>query len=203
MRLLIVLLVVGAMLGVPGVPARAAPVGSCPTRNEVIDSLQGTVALSDFWLILSFGSLVGLAGSAWGPPAGVAVSLAVAGVSAASGLGAVGLIDQAVRDNLPEMANRLQRAPDDLYDQVHYGEEVVTGNWLMRVAGATVGSIVGLLAPLGVGPLRVGPLGGVGGSVVIGSAGGVALGGLWHRFAVWPFADDLPELCRAAGATRI
>jgi len=152
--------------------------------------------MTDVWLILSFGSVVGLAGSFWGVPAGVAASLLDGAVSVVSGLRTMGQIDQSVRDTLPEVANRLQRSPDDLYDQVRYGEDVITGNWLMRVGGAVAGSILGLVAPLGPGPFQ-----GLRGSVVIGSAGGVALGGLWHRFAVWPFIDDLPDLCRSVAPT--
>ena len=176
--------------------ARAATAASCPSRGEVIDSLRGGAGMSSLWLIMSFGSLVGLSAVYGGPVAGVAVSLAGGGLSAVSGLQAVDRLDSVVRAALPEMAARLHRNPEDLYDQVVYGEQIISGNWLLRVAGATVGSIVGVLTPLGLWPMS-----GVRGSVMIGSAGGVALGGLWHRWALWPFVNDLPELCRSAAPT--
>lgn len=193
MRFLMILGLVGTTLAGP---ALAAPAPSCPSRSEVIDALRGDIGMTDVWLILSFGSVVGLAGSAWGAPAGVAAALLDGAVSTISGLRTIGRIDQSVRDSLPEMAGRLQRTPDDVYDQVRYGEEVITGNWLMRVAGAVAGSVLGLVTPLGPGPFA-----GLPGSVALGAAGGVALAGLWHRLAAWPFTDDLPELCRSAAIT--
>ncbi|MEI6985413.1 MAG: hypothetical protein WCK65_04725 [Rhodospirillaceae bacterium] len=155
--------------------------------------------MHDLWLIMSFGSIVGLSGAYWGVPAGVLVSLATGGASAISGLRTIKQIDTMIRDSLTEMSGRMHRDADEIYDQMRYGEEIIAGNWLMRVAGAMAGSIAGLVAPLGVGPLQ-----GLRASVVVGSIGGVTIGGLWHRAAAWPFSDELPDLCRdSVNSTRI
>lgn len=188
-----VLVLMGVLAGGAVGSARAATPASCPTRSEIVDSLRGSIGMTDGWLILSFGGVVGVVGGTWGVPAGIASSLVQGAISAAAGLHTIGLVDRSIRESLRDWAGRLHRDPEDIYDQVRYDEDVITGNWLMRVGGAVAGSIAGLLTPLS--PL---PFQGLSGSVAFGSMGGVALAGIWHRFALWPFSDELPEMCRAA-----
>jgi len=173
--------------------ATAAPLPSperpCPTRAEVNDAMRPEV-MGNLWLVVSFGSVVGLTGATLGVPAAVAAAALGAGLAWVNGLAGVVEADQLIRDNLPDIADRLGRSSESLYDQWRYGEDLVLTSWMVRVTGAAVGSVVGLLVPLGIGSLQ-----GLGASVVMGTAGGVVLGDFWHRWALWPFFDDETERC--------
>jgi hypothetical protein len=190
MRFLPTLALVAVLLATPVMPASAMPAPTCPSRSAIIDSTKGSATSGDLWLILT--------GTFWGVPAGIAASLVGAGVSVVSGLRNVDQIDQAVQDNLPALAERLRQSPEDVYEHLQYVEQVMTGDWLMRVAGAAGGSILGLIAPAGLVPML-----GMRSTVVISTAGGVTLGGLWHRYALWPFSDDRPDPCGASGGNVI
>jgi hypothetical protein len=190
MRLaMVALLVWGVGVG----SAAAAPTPNCPTRSAVIDAIPPLAPASDLWRVVFFGSVVSLSAAHLGVSAGIAVSVIGGGLAALSGLGTLAELDTMIRQDLPDAASRFGLSADEMSDQISYLNQVIATSWLMRVAGATVGSIVGLLVPLDIGSFE-----GLRGSVFMGTAGGVVIGGLWHRLALWPFHDDPPAPCGGA-----
>jgi hypothetical protein len=171
----------------------AAPQSNCPSRGQIVDSLAGSSLMSDPWLALSLGGFVGLTSAYLGVPAGIVASVLGGGAAALSGFGAIEALDLALRSNLPDIADRLGRDTDDLYDQMRYSEDIISANWLAKVVGGTLGSLYGLTTSLEIGPLH-----GVGVSAAMGATGGIVLGDLWHRWALWPFHDNLSDHCRSS-----